>query len=162
MRRSSRSLSSLALALIAISASCTVGGGSPDEALARQPSKVTVKMVEYRFVYGNRVAAGRVVFEVANAGRSPHRLSLFAVADDAPPIDVQVRALEGLQLAPLVEMPVLQPGEQGSFAADLKPGLRYTMVSLWPSSEGKLDALLGMATEFRTARSPRTATARSP
>lgn len=162
MRRSTRFLA-CALALSAGTA-CTVKGEAPEEALARQPSKVTVSMVEYRFVYGNRVAAGRVVFGVGNAGRLPHRLSLFALADEAPPIDVQVRAREGLKLTPLVvEMPVLQPGEQGgSFAVDLKPGARYAMVSLWPSPEGKPDALLGMTTEFRTARSPRTATTQTP
>lgn len=114
-------------------------------------------MSEYQFVYGSRVQAGRTVFTVGNAGRLPHQLSLFALAEDAPPIKTQVLDPAGIQITPLQQMPVLQPGEQGgSFAVDLEPGARYAMVSLWSNSDGKADALLGMSTEFRAARRPRT------
>lgn len=167
MTRRRPALRHLALLLLTVMASVAACASKSDEPMAGylpdKPATVTVSMADYRFVYANRVSGGRVVFTVSNAGRFPHRLSLFQVPDEAPPVDVQLRSPAGLQLAPLLEMPVMQPGEAGaSFAVDLEVGARYAMVSLWPSPQDVPDALLGMTTEFRAVRRLRTAAGQGP
>lgn len=113
-------------------------------------------MADFRFVYADRVPAGRVVFTVANVGQWHHQLSLYALAEGAPPVGDQLRSPGGMASPPLVVMPALGPGAGGgSFAADLEVGRRYAMVSHWPSARGVPDALLGMATEFRAVAPPR-------
>lgn len=117
-----------------------------------KPATVKVTMVDYDFVFARRIPAGRVVFNVTNAGRQPHRLTLLPLGGDTPPIGELLQTSPSVSLTPLEHMPMLPPGQTSSFAVELAPGARYAMASFWPSQEegGTPDALLGMTAEFRT------------
>lgn len=109
-------------------------------------------MEEYRFKYDKNIPAGRVVFEVVNTGRVSHRLSLLPLADDLPPIDVQLRGAERRVIEPFAGVNALRPRTRGAFAVDLLPGVRYAMVCfLVDESDRQSHALKGMTSEFRTS-----------
>lgn len=114
-----------------------------------QPPVVLVSMTEYRVVHARPVPAGRVVFGVINRGFSPHRLSLVALAEDSPPADQQLGAGGLGDAVPVAQMPVLQPTQDSTFAAELEPGTRYALLSLHRTSDGRTDAERGMVAEFR-------------
>ncbi len=109
-------------------------------------------MDEYRFVYDDNIPPGRVVFDVTNAGRIPHRLSLLPLTEDFPPIDVQVRGSERRFINPFAGIPPREPGERGTFAVELAPGVRYALVCfLVDDQDNQSHAVKGMTSEFRTA-----------
>lgn len=103
-----------------------------------------------RLEYDHRVPGGRVVFRIVNAGRSTHRLALFPLPDDFPPIDEQLRGAERRPITPFAGVPDHLPGESATFAVDLQPGHRYAMVDFSQDLDGVSQALKGMSSEFRT------------
>jgi hypothetical protein len=105
-------------------------------------------MADNYFVYANRVPAGRVVFDVTNAGQSTHRLSLYRLPEGTPSVDAQSEASSQFSEPPLQNMAALDPGQRSMFAVDLMPGARYAMVSLWAGPDGVPDAQRGMTSEF--------------
>jgi hypothetical protein len=138
----------LASCLLA-SASCSPGDdGSGEAPLPPKPAVLRVNMSDYNFVVPVRAPAGRVVFDVTNAGKAPHRLSLFRLADGAPPLEDQLRASPQPAEPPLQNMAALAPGANSTFAVDLVPGARYAIASLWVGATGVTDASRGMVSEF--------------
>lgn len=150
-----------AVVVLAGNATTSCGGSSPPERPAAPPSPpvVVVTMDEYRFrPSATRLAAGRVVFRMVNAGREPHSPALVPLDEDVPPIDAQVRGAERRIVAPFAGVNTRLPGAVGTFAVDLVAGRRYAFVCYASTAEEKAHSKLGMTWEFRTAG----ATAPSP
>ncbi|MDP9386904.1 MAG: hypothetical protein M3Q48_02985 [Actinomycetota bacterium] len=120
---------------------------------------VPVTMSEYDFALDGGVPSGRVVFRVRNAGRLHHRVTLVALPEDLPPIDVQLRGTERRYVEPFAGMPERAPGTTSSFAVDLAPGVRYAFICFTVDRDNKNHAEKGMATEFRSAGRPTSTTA---
>lgn len=112
-------------------------------------------MREYRFEFKGPIPGGRVVFEVENAGDSPHRLTMVPLTEDVPAIDEQLRGRVRLTLAPYAGIPTMPPGQKAIFAVDLVPDRRYAFISFVQGPDGESDALRGMNAEFRAGPVPR-------
>lgn len=136
-------LQSLALGFLAF---LTVACQGQDP-LPPGPAIIEVTMYEFRFELPHRVAEGRAVFRVTNAGQLPHQLTLQRLPADFPPMFAQIRS-DTPRAAPAVAlMPELGPGASGTFAADLAPG-RYGIVSFARDAGGVTDVEKGMGAEF--------------
>lgn len=136
---------------IALLATSCADGESSKAPRPPPPHVVDVTMEEYRFEYDKDVPAGRVVFNVLNAGQVSHRLSLLPLAEDLPPIDVQLRGSERRIIEPFAGVNAVPPGQRSAFAVDLVSGVRYAMVCfLVDESDNESHALKGMTSEFRT------------
>lgn len=108
-------------------------------------------MAEYRFDYDPAaIPAGRVVFRARNVGGEPHNLIMIPLAEDVPPIDVQLRGSERRLVEPFAGFYDRPPGDTGSFAVDLVAGQRYAMICTLPASDDEPHWKKGMVTEFRT------------
>jgi len=115
---------------------------------------VIVAMRDHRFEFDPVIPAGRVVFRMDNAGQAPHRLTLFPLPEDLPPIDVQLRGDQRRLLKPFAGIYDRPPGDTGTFAVDLAPGQRYAMICSLRDEDGQPHYLKGMASEFRTPPAP--------
>lgn len=148
--RAGSALGAAARAVIVLGLLATSCGGQQSR-LPPLPHVVDVTMEEYRFKYEMNIPAGRVVFNVVNNGRVAHRLSLLPLDEDVPPIDVQLKGSERRIIEPFAGVPTLEPGERGTFAVDLVPGVRYAMVCfLVDEFDDTSHAIKGMNSEFRT------------
>lgn len=139
----------LAVAVLATTAgSCS---RSTTETFVARPAPpvVGVTMEEYRFDIPAQVPAGRVVFEVGNAGHERHKVALLALDETIPPIDVQLHGSDRRIITSLAGVPPREPGRRGTFAVDLIPGQRYALVCFLSTPAGELHALKGMNAEFR-------------
>lgn len=137
----------LGLAIVAlVTVACRTSTDSP---LPAPPAKVSVTMLDDRFEYRPEIPAGRVVFQIRNAGRRPHRLVLLPLGEDLPPIDVQLRGTERRSATPFAGINTRQPGQTSGFAVDLVPGRRYAMICFVQEPDGTTHAQKGMAREFR-------------
>ena len=106
-------------------------------------------MREYAFDYGPTIPSGRVIFRAINAGTLLHRMVVFEMPDELPPIDELLRGSEQRVMVPQAGIPPQFPGASGTFALDLAPG-RYAMICTMVSrDDNKTHALKGMASEFR-------------
>lgn len=141
--------------------------GSSDGA-ARPPApapvpEITVTMVDHRFEFKTPVPPGRVVFRFENAGQDPHNVIMIPLAEDLPPIEVQLRGSERRLVEPFAGIYDRPPGDSGAFAVDLFPDQRYAMVCSLTAEDGQPHWMKGMVTEFRTLPAPAdTVTAPSP
>jgi len=104
----------------------------------------------HRLDYNPVIPGGRVVFKVVNAGSLPHRLALFPLPEDFPPIAEQLTGAERRPITPFAGVPDHLPGQTATFAVDLSPGRRYAMVDFGDDEDGVSLALKGMSSEFRT------------
>lgn len=144
------------VAAVAASACAASGGGAGSPARSApvpEPAPVVeVTMADHRFDYdASAIPAGRVVFLARNVGKVVHNMVMIPLAEDVPPIDVQLRGTERRLVEPFAGFYERPPGEVGSFAVDLAPGTRYAMICSVTDSEGEPHWRKGMATEFRTA-----------
>lgn len=149
--------------LVALSLALSAAGGCARHAVPRvqaglpePPTVVKVAMDEYSFAYRRSIAPGRVVFEVTNVGRRPHRISLLPLSEDVPPIQEQIRGSERRSVNPFAGLPPQAPGEVATLAVDLAAGVRYAMICFINEPEVS-HAQAGMVSEFRTTglRAPR-------
>lgn len=160
LRRRNDVLVAALVLLGALTAGCSssdrpagAGAEGVDRYRPPKPTAVTVTMSEYRLVYSGRIPGGRATFSVSNSGRDPHRLGLYELASDAPPIAELLRQPDWqARLTPVAVMPELAAGASGTFAADLDPPARYALVSTSTGPQGRSDAILGMAGELRLTR----------
>lgn len=148
----------LATAVVMTGALVLSSCGPPDASerpLPRiQQAVVEVRMTEYRLDYERPVPAGRVVFRIVNAGRNAHRLALLPLPESFPPLEAQLGGPKRRPVSPFASVSDLRPGTSDSFAVDLIPGQRYALLDFSLTPEGKPNALLGMASEFRARGRP--------
>lgn len=108
-------------------------------------------MVEHRFEFDTPIPAGRVVFQILNAGQSVHNLVMIALPEDLPSIDEQLRGSQRRLVEPYAGIYDRPPGDTGTFAVDLVAGQRYALICTLVAQDGESHYLKGMATEFRAA-----------
>ena len=138
----------VAAAVVVAATACAGSGGGPP--LPPSPPIVTVTMREHRFEHPTPVPSGRVVFRFVNVGRIVHQPDLLPLAEDLPPIDVQLRGDERTAVSPYAGVPDREPGDVGTFAVDLVAGRRYALICFAEDPDDEEShALQGMATEFR-------------
>lgn len=119
-------------------------------ALPPAPPVVTVTMHDDGFDVDRPPPAGRVVFRFVNAGTAPHRVELFPLGDNVPPLEQQLRGVTRHAVVPFARTAEQQPGEVGMFAVDLAAGQRYGLLCPLRGPDGRRYALHGLAEEFRT------------
>ncbi len=117
--------------------------------LPRGPQTVAVSMSEYRFAFDPVVAPGRVVFEVRNAGREDHKIGVYPLPEDMPPIDAQLHGSENRIVTAVAKPPTRRSGQTQTFALDLVAGQRYALLCFLNTADDELHALKGMNGEFR-------------
>lgn len=134
------------LVLVALGAvpGCS-GDGETAAALPAQPEVVAVTLAEYSVDRRpDVVEAGRVVFEVHNAGRRDHSLTLFRIPDQVKgTLDEQLHSPRRLPASPLAVLATRRPGQDSYVALDLPPG-RYGLVCFLKDADGTAYALKGM------------------
>lgn len=140
------------VAVVALVATACSGSSRPAPSLPARPHVVVLTMREYRFDYPRPVPAGRVVFQVRNAGRQVHRVALLRLPEDLPPFEAQLKGQERRVLAPFAGVPNRPPGGTGAFAVDLAPGVRYGLACFVIDKQRRSHAVLGMNSEFRAGR----------
>lgn len=107
-------------------------------------------MEEYRFDYdAGDIPAGRVVIRARNAGNEAHNMVMIPLAEDLPPIDVQLRGSERRLVEPFAGFYDRPPGDTGTFAVDLVAGQRYAMICTLPAPDDEPHWMKGMSSEFR-------------
>ncbi len=117
--------------------------------LPPSPPVLIVKMHEYKLDFERKIPSGRVVFRFQNEGRFNHRPILVPLSEDIPPILEQLRGRDRRAFRPFAAVRTLAPGERGTFAVDLIPGQRYAMLDFEQGPDSQIQALKGMAEEFR-------------
>jgi hypothetical protein len=116
------------------------------------PQVVDVALAENYYEYLPPAHGGRVVFRARNAGSEEHRIAIYPLPEDMPPIDVQLGGSDRRTVERLAAPLPLRPGEAQSFAVDLEPSQRYALLCLLKDpDQQKTYAELGMNSEFRTA-----------
>ncbi|HUP70618.1 MAG TPA: hypothetical protein VM142_12510 [Acidimicrobiales bacterium] len=128
--------------------------GATNTPLPPDPPVLRVEMGDYSFGFRRPVPAGRVVFDVGNAGRRDHELVVVELpADMAGGIDAQLHSAERRAFPTVVALTARPPGGKGTFALDLAPG-RYAMLCMLKDpGTAEEHALRGMNAEFRVERS---------
>jgi len=144
-----RFVSARSAALVAAAVALVSCQASAGKALPAGPPVVTVTMTEFSYAFDRPVPSGRVIFRMVNAGRLTHEPNLFPLSEDVPPIDQQVRGDARQVVAPYAGVLARQPGQVGTFAADLEAGQRYAFVCFARTPDNQSHAKLGMAAEFR-------------
>lgn len=145
-----RPTSRLSIAAFILAASCSRSGSRFDyQTLPPSPTILPVAMADFDFVYSSRVSAGRVVFDVSNAGQFVHRLTLFSLPQGRTPLPESLSVLTPPPgVATVAITPELQPGDLTSLAVDLEIGRRYLLASLVVGPDGLTDAQRGMTSVF--------------
>lgn len=141
----------LALALLSPTLACGASADAPgiDGApLPEVPPVVDVVMREFGFELPGEVPAGRVVFNVHNAGTEKHTLDVIPLSEDVPPIDVQLQGSERRAVSKVAGVSMRDPEQSGTFAVDLERGQRYAVLCLLRDADGTSHAVKGMAAEF--------------
>ena len=142
-----------ALALLAL-CGALVAGCRGEAALPRGPAIIDITMREYRFERdpNQRIAEGRVVFRVRNAGQVEHQLIVLDIPESLPrSFDQQLRSPKRQAALPLAILSNRRPGRTGAFAVDLPAG-RYGIACFLKAADGKSHAVKGMSSEFRVRR----------
>jgi hypothetical protein len=125
----------------------------PPPQLPSDPPEITVTLDEEGLEHTGPIPAGRVVFRVANRGENKHRLSVWPMSDDEPPIGEQLTNDQREIRAPFAGIALLEPGETTAFAVNLEPDARYAFVDTATDPadpEGRSYAQQGSHAEFRT------------
>jgi len=134
----------------AIAAATTFAVVSKDDPLFAGPEVVNVTMRDNQYVYRQPTRSGRVVFRVRNDDSVEHRIGIYLLPNDMPPIDEQLSGKERRSVDKLADPLPREPGEFESFAIDLVPGQRYALLCFLAAGGNKTYAELGMNSEFRT------------
>ncbi len=129
--------------------------------LPTSPPVISINVYDHGFKYDKQIPPGRVVFRFLSTGEVDHSPALIPLAEDVPPINEQLHGSVRRTVAPFAGIPTLRPGEQGTFAVDLAPGHRYALVDFAQGPDGRILALQGGSSEFRTA-GPRTTVVDEP
>lgn len=144
--RGATGLLTLALA-VGLAAGCTSTG--TDGPVPEAVPTVEVAVGDQDLSVEGPVPAGRVVFNVRNTGENTHRMVLFPLADDRPPIHDDIADDVERPMQVMAGVPPLAPGETTAFAVDLGDERRYGMVDTIEVADGRQYMDLGVATEFR-------------
>lgn len=129
----------------------SVRGGKPMIVSQPKPS-VTIKQVDYQFIFSNPVKSGLQSIEVTNHGSQPHELVVVRLAPGATVKDVIASFEPGASGPPPGELVSgitgIEKGEHVYFTGEFEPG-RYGLICFVPDAvTGRPHFLHGMTTEF--------------
>lgn len=143
------------LATVLVAAGCTPGQTASDDDPVPDPvPTVDVELADDDLTLDKPVPAGHVVFHVTNSGTRPHRVLLFPLGDDWPPIHEEIANDIDQPVLPRARVPNLEPGETGRFATDLTEGKRYGLIDRSTAPNGTQHLMLGVAGEFTAQPQP--------
>lgn len=141
-----------AVAVLLAGVGCAVGGS--DQPVPGAVPVVQVAIHDEDLSVGGPVPAGRVVFEIHNAGRRAHRLALVPMPEEAGPIEDEVTDEVRRSVRLLARVSTLQAGQTGTFAVDLAADRRYGLLDYSKAPDGTQHSVLGVAGEFHTQGQP--------
>jgi len=129
----------------------SVRGGKPMKVSQPKPS-LSIKQIDYQFVFSKRVESGRQTIEVMNQGSQPHELVVVKLMPGATVKDVIVSFEPGTSGPPRGELMSgitgIEKGERVYFTGEFEPG-RYGLICFVPDAvTGQPHFLHGMTTEF--------------
>jgi hypothetical protein len=129
----------------------SVRGGKPMNVSQPKPS-LTIKQIDYQFVFSKRVESGRQTIEVMNHGSQPHELVVVKLMPGATVKDVIASFEPGASGPPRGELVSgitgIEKGERVYFTGEFEPG-RYGLICFVPDAvTGRPHFLHGMTTEF--------------
>jgi hypothetical protein len=128
-----------------------VRGGKPMMVSQPKPS-LSIKQIDYQFVFSKRVESGIQTIEVMNHGSQPHELVVVKLAHGASVKDVIASFEPGASGPPPGELVSgitgIEKGERVYFTGEFEPG-RYGLICFVPDAvTGRPHFLHGMTTEF--------------
>ena len=125
------------------------------EAADDSGSQLAVTAQEFEFTgISDTVPAGETTVNFTNAGKQPHEFILFALADNAPPLEELLKMSEkeaGEFFLGEPQTTFAKPGktEEGAFTAEFESGAHYAYVCFVQDPKTKKPhAFLGMNGEF--------------
>ncbi len=127
------------------------GGGTPTKVSAPKPA-ISIKQVDYQFVFSNRIEPGMHTIEVMNHGTQPHELVIVKLAQGATVKDAIASFEPGSAGPPLGELvggiTGIEKGRHVHFTGEFEPG-RYGLICFVPdATTGRPHFLHGMTGEF--------------
>lgn len=144
-------MSQRAVPSLVLAASLLAGCSSAHETRAPLPPPaqiINVTITAHHYGYNPTIRSGRTVFVGHNVDRAVHVLILYPIADDVPPVDVQLHGTHRVSIQMVAGMQV-NPGMTDSFALDLVRHQRYFMLDFGRGPDGTVYALHGLDSEFR-------------
>lgn len=136
------------LAVVAL-AGCTPWGAAGDDLpVPDAVPTIDVDVADDDLTIDTPVPAGHVVFHIHNTGTRDHRLDLFPIGADWPPIDEEIANDTSRPVDPQSRVRKLAPGETGRFAIDLTAGQRYGLLDYSTAPSGQPHLQHGVAGEF--------------
>ena len=129
----------------------SVRGGKP-MIVSRPTPSVTIKQVDYQFIFSKSVESGLQTIEVINHGSQPHELVVVRLMPGATVKDVIASFEPGASGPPPGELVSgitgIEKGERMYFTGEFERG-RYGLICFVPDvTTGRPHFLLGMTTEF--------------
>jgi hypothetical protein len=129
----------------------SVRGGKPMK-VSQPKSSVTIKQIDYQFVFSKRVEAGLQTIKVINQGTQPHELVVVKLEPGATVNDVIASFAPGASGPPPGELvngiTGIEKGERMFFTGEFEPG-RYGLICFAPDTvTGRPHFLHGMTSEF--------------
>lgn len=136
-------------------AATTVVSPTAAAALPGDPPEVVVDASDYKYQAPNEVPAGMTRFTMQNAGKEPHQVALFQLADGKAFEDFAAATAGSDEGSPLPDWVVpaggpnaAMPGASSSSFVDLQPGY-YVMLCNIPDAKGTPHYKLGMIRPLR-------------
>ncbi len=128
-----------------------VRGGKPTKVSAPKAS-ITIKQIDYQFIFSKRIEPGLHTIEVMNHGTQPHEVVVVKLVPGATVKDVIASFEPGASGPPQGELvggiTGIEKGERVSFTGEFDPG-RYGLICFVPDVvTGRPHFLHGMTTEF--------------
>ncbi|HEX6950240.1 MAG TPA: hypothetical protein VF127_11640, partial [Nitrospira sp.] len=129
----------------------SVQGGKPTKVSQLKPS-VTIKQIDYQFIFSKPVESGLQTIEVTNHGSQPHEVVVVRLTPGATVKDVIASFEPGASGPPPGELVSgitgIEKGERVYFTGEFERG-RYGLICFVPdAATGRPHFLLGMTTEF--------------
>jgi uncharacterized cupredoxin-like copper-binding protein len=127
------------------------GGGKPTKVSAPKAS-VSIKQIDYQFVFSKRIERGMQTIEVMNQGTQPHELVIVKLARGATVKEAIASFEPGSAGPPLGELvggiTGIEKGRHVHFTGEFEPG-RYGLICFFPdATTGRPHFLHGMTAEF--------------
>lgn len=138
----------VAAAIAVVAAGCTAGPTAGQAPVPDPVPTVEVRLADEDLTVERPVPAGHVVFHVRNTGSRDHRVVLFPMGADWPPIHQEIANDTQHPVRFRARVPNLAPGETGRFAVDLATGQRYGLLDYSTGPEGQPHLTQGVAGEF--------------
>jgi hypothetical protein len=129
-----------------------VRGGAKPTMVSAPNASISIKQVDYQFVFSRRIEPGTHTIEVVNHGTQPHEAVIVKLAQGATVKDAIASFEPGYAGPPLGELvggiTGIEKGRHVHFTGEFQAG-RYGLICFIPdATTGRPHFLHGMTTEF--------------